>query len=442
MTRKAISWDLIMIVDLTVDNFTSLKDEQLFSMYAEKDYDLHEGNLFFLKEDFAVLRTSGILGANASGKSNLLKAFRAIEFMIAASHRLEEGDPIPCYEPYALCQEHPHREIRFELEFIVDSKRYVYMIKFDRFNINEESLYYYSSSKPSKIFHRNSPLDWKTDDGISFGGYLKGGKRRHAFFANNSYLSIAGNNPESPDDIRDIFQYFKRKWTYIESDSSPRMLRWEKDENILDAMKSIMRGIDLGISNFDFKEKEIDKNLAEFISKAPDEVRESLLDGLSKEITFAHVNEDGGLTYFDLDNESLGTKRLSNVMPILLKTLKEGGVLFCDEIEGSFHSHVVELIIKIFNDPSVNINNAQLIFTTHSIQVMKSKVMRKDQLWLAEKKKGATKLYCLDGFSSNLRDSSPFDKWYAEGRLGGIPALDYYDIAKSIRRAMRQENNA
>ncbi|WP_413522644.1 AAA family ATPase [Photobacterium phosphoreum] len=431
-----------MIIDLTVNNFTSLKEEQLFSMYAEKDYDLHKNNLFFFKDNFAVLRSSGILGANASGKSNILRAFHAIEFMASSSHRLEEGDPIPCYEPYALCKKCLQKEISFELEFIVNSKRYSYMIKFDQFNIYEESLYYYHSSKPAKMFHRQSATDWRTEEGISLGNYLKGGKRRHGFFSNNSYLSVAGNHPESPEEIREIFQYFKRQWTYLESNSNTRVLKWENNKDVLSAMKSIMRGIDLGISEFEFKDKEIDSEFVEAISKAPDDVREKLLDGFSHEISFGHPNEDGGLTYFDLDRESLGTKRLSDVMPMLIFTLKNGGVLFCDEIEGSFHSHVVDLIIKLFNDPTVNINNAQLIFTTHSIQIMKSKTMRKDQLWLSEKIKGSTILTCLDNFSSNLRDSSPFDKWYAEGRLGGIPSLDYYDIAKGIRRVVRSKDYA
>lgn len=431
-----------MIIDLTVNNFTSLKEDQLFSMYAEKDYDLHANNLFFLKDNFAVLKTCGILGANASGKSNLLKAFHAIEFLVSSSHRLEEGDEIPCYEPYALCKEYSQKEISFELEFIVNSKRYTYMIKFDKFNIYEESLYYYPSIKPAKMFHRYSPTDWKTEEGLSLGGYLKGGKRRHAFFANNSFLSVAGNNPESPEEIREIFQYFKREWTHLESDSNPRVLKWEENTSVLKAMKSIMRGIDLGISEFKFKDKEIDKNLAKALSEAPDDVRDRIIESLSSEISFAHTNEDGGLTYFDLDNESLGTKRLSSIMPMLIMTLRNGGVLFCDEIEGSFHSHVVELIIRLFNDPQVNLNNAQLIFTTHSIQIMKSKAMRKDQLWLSEKKNGSTTFSCLDSFGSNLRDGSPFDKWYAEGRLGGIPSLDYYDIAKGIRRVVRPEDYA
>jgi AAA15 family ATPase/GTPase len=431
-----------MIIDLSVSNFTSLKKEQIFSMYAEKDYELHANNLFFLKDNFAVVRSSGILGANGSGKSNLLKAFHAIEFIVSSSHRLEEGDSIPCYEPYALCKNSSQKEIKFELEFIVNSKRYLYMIKFDKFNIYEESLYIYNSAKPTKMFHRYSPTDWKTEKGLSLGGYLKGGKRRHGFFANNSFLSTAGNNPESPDEIREVFQYFKRNWTYLESDSIPRIIKWEDNKNILTAMKSIMRGIDLGISEFEFKDKELDKNIEKMLSEAPEEVRERLLESFSTEISFAHTNEDGGMTYFDLDNESLGTKRLSNIMPMLIFTLRKGGVLFCDEIEGSFHSHVVDLIIKLFNDPTVNLNNAQLIFTTHSIQIMKSKTMRKDQLWLSEKKNGSTTLTCLEQFGSELRDSSPFDKWYAEGRLGGIPSLDYYDIAKGIRRAVRPENYA
>ncbi|TOI71461.1 hypothetical protein, partial [Vibrio parahaemolyticus] len=167
--------------------------------------------------------------------------------------------------------------------------------------IYEESLYYYPTTKPAKMFHRYSPTDWRTEEGLSLGNYLKGGKRRHAFFANNSFLSIAGNNPESPDEIREIFQYFKRSWTYLESDSTPRVLKWQNNQSVLSAMKSIMRGIDLGISEFEFKDKEIDKNLASFISEAPEEMREKILESFSSEISFAHNNEDGGITYFDLD---------------------------------------------------------------------------------------------------------------------------------------------
>ena len=411
-------------------------------MYAEKDYELHSNNLFFFKDDFAVVKSCGVLGANASGKSNLLKAFRAIEFMVASSHRLEEGDQIPCYEPYALCSEYVDKETRFELEFIVNSKRYIYMIKFDRFNIYEESLYYYPSVKPAKMFHRYSSTDWKTEEGLSLGSYLKGGKRRHGFFSNNAYLAVAGNNPESPEEIREVFQYFKRKWTYLASDSDARVIKWENNRDAVDAMTSIMRGVDLGISAFKFKDKEIDKNLIAALADAPDEFKDKILESFSSEISFAHMNEQGGLTYFDLDSESLGTKRLANVMPVLIVTLRNGGVLFCDEIEESFHSHVVELIVALFNDPTVNLNHAQLIFTTHSIQIMKSKNMRKDQLWLSQKKDGATTFTCLDSFGSNLRDNSPFDKWYVEGRLGGIPALDYYDIAKGIRRAVKAEDHA
>ncbi|MFA0668552.1 ATP/GTP-binding protein [Vibrio splendidus] len=431
-----------MIVDFTVTNFTSLKEEQLFSMYAEKDYDLHGDNLFFHKDDFAVLRTSGILGANASGKSNLFKAFRTLEKIVTTSYRHEEGDEIPWYKPYALCEFLSQSPIKMELEFIVKEKRYIYSIVFDQYNIQEESLYFYPSAKPAKIFHRHSPDNWKDEDGLSLGGYLKGGKRRHAFFANNAYLSVAGSSAESPEDIREVFQYFKRDWSYLNSQSTPHILKWEQDDKAVRAMKSIMCGVDLGVSGFKFKDKKLNKNITDSLADIPEEIREKLVESFSKEISFAHANEQGGDTFFDLDDESLGTKRLSNVMPMLLLALKSGGVLFCDEIEQSFHAHVVELIIKIFNDPTVNLNNAQLIFTTHNIQVMKAKTMRKDQLWLTEKRNGATSFTSLQDFDSSLRDNSPFDKWYAEGRLGGIPSLDYYDISKGVRRAVRPEDYA
>ena len=105
---------------------------------------------------------------------------------------------------------------------------------------------------------------------------------------------------------------------------------------------------------------------------------------------------------------------------MIAEDYKRGRVLLYDEIEASFHPHAVDLIIKLFQDPQVNRHSAQLIFTTHNPNNMNSDVFRKDQIWLVEKLNGASALTSLDQFD-NLSDTNPFDKWYYEGRLGGIP---------------------
>ena len=155
---------------------------------------------------------------------------------------------------------------------------------------------------------------------------------------------------------------------------------------------------------------------------------------LSKKEYFYHEAENGSLVKFSKDKESSGTNRIFTLLPFLIKVLKDGAILFIDEIEGSFHPHVAELIIKLFNDPLVNKNHAQLIFTTHDLSLMSSKTMRKDQIYLAKKDaSNGTQFDCLDSYDLTLKDNSPFSKWYDEGRLGAIPKINYRDISDSIK---------
>ena len=110
------------------------------------------------------------------------------------------------------------------------------------------------------------------------------------------------------------------------------------------------------------------------------------------------------------------------------------------QIESSLHPHLAELIIKLFNDPSVNVNHAQLLFTTHNMALMNQHTMRKDQLWLTEKHQGVTSISSLEDFNEDsLKSNSPFAKWYDEGRLGGIPAVNY-GVVRDLMTPKREGN--
>lgn len=93
------------------------------------------------------------------------------------------------------------------------------------------------------------------------------------------------------------------------------------------------------------------------------------------------------------------------------------------------HPHLAALLIRLFNDSEVNKVGSQLIFTTHNIELMKSENMRRDQIWFTEKKKGVTEVYSLDEFDKEkVKANSPFNKWYDEGRFGGVPLINYMKI--------------
>ena len=428
-----------MIVDITVRNYTSIKEEQLFSMHVERDKTSLSNNFANITEKLGILKTAGLLGANASGKSNLLGAFEALRYISTRSDRLGDGDSIPCYEPFLLSEYSKNEPVEFEIEFILNSIVFRYLIKFDKYNIYHEELYFVPNVKPAKLFRRTDPTDWKTKNGISFGDYYKKGKQRFSYFSNNSFLSKAGNSPESPEIIQDVYKYLKKQWQFVANDNSIYIHKWHDDIDSLEAMKSLMCNMDLGIANFRFNKMEIDKDISSKLEDLPEEIKERVLEQLSTEVLFSHTNESGKPIEFNSEQESVGTKRLFQMLPLILLALKDGNVLFIDEIEDSYHLHVVELIIKLFHDPKVNINNSQLIYTTHNVSIMKSKLIRKDQLWLVGKFNGATEYRSLDDFDSTLRSNSPFDKWYEEGRLGGIPSIDYYEIANNISQLVKGE---
>ena len=151
---------------------------------------------------------------------------------------------------------------------------------------------------------------------------------------------------------------------------------------------------------------------------------------------FGHHTEEGGTDFFEQDVESSGTQKLFHLAPLLMSCLALGKVLIMDEIERSFHPHIAELIIQLFSDPQVNTRHAQLIFSTHNINLMASDRMRRDQIWFTEKKNGATHLYSLDQFDkSKVKTNSPFPDWYNSGRFDAIPAIDYHAIVDLLRPA-------
>ncbi|MFV1466492.1 ATP-binding protein [Idiomarina sp. HB] len=420
-----------MIIDFTVENFRSIKDEQLFSMYAERKPKHHAGNIEFIDPDIGILKTAAIYGANASGKTNLLLAVDALREMVVESGSLKDGDAIKGYEPYLLSSSSRESDTKFEIEFIVKKTRYSYSIHYNRERISFEKLDVYRSSRPSNLFTRDEFSDPKT---IKFGDSFRGGRKAHAFFRNNSYLSKAGNNPESPDFIRDIYNYFYRSVNVLENGARFGVRDWEKSSYIRNVVDAFLSKADFGIEKFEINEIDLPEGLEKFPDSMPKPIREEVLDRFGKERLFYHKGESGELIEFDYKLESHGTRSLLDLIPYISMVLKHGEVLMIDEIESSLHPHIAELVIRLFNDQSVNRNGAQLIFTTHDISLMSQRLLRKDQVYLCSKTaKTGTEYSSLDQFDSSLRDSSPFSKWYNEGRFGGIPEINYKDIANTLK---------
>lgn len=418
-----------MIIDFTVKNFRSFRDETLFSMNAEQNKAHLSENISYPRNDkLGVLRSAGIYGANASGKSNILSALSALQWLVEESGDLREDHRLPVYEPYRLSDTKKSEPTCFEIEFIgPDDFRYLYSISFNRVEIISEKLDFYPSRQKANIFTRAEGDTWET---ISFGNHYKGGFKRLALFKNNSYLSKAGNNAATPELIRNVQQYF-RTILIFEFNQGLSESHIYEDDLLLSKSAELLSKFDTGVLGITKKQKaDPSKYIPEGI---PEDIRETLIARRKYEFMFSHKNEHGEPVNFRQRDESDGTQKLFSMLPAIITVLELGTVLIMDELDNSFHPHIAELIIKLFNNSETNKYNAQLIFTTHNVGLMSPANFRRDQIWFTEKKNGASSLYSLDEFDKGTVTShSPFGQWYDEGRFGAIPHINFSAIAKII----------
>ncbi len=422
-----------MIVELTISNFRSIKDKQTFSLYAENPgTHLVDSISYPGAKRVGVLNSAGIYGANASGKSNLLQAFDALQYLICGSGRLKDGRPIKYYEPFLLSEKTKASPVRFEVEFFTpDGMRYIYKIAFTRHQIMEESLSFYPSAKVARLFDRTETDTWET---IKFGDRYSGGKKRLPFFDNNAYLSKAGDSADAPELVRNVYNYFQKEILSLGLNEKFLFNGWEENEVWFNKVSSLLTFIDTGVNGVIVTENDVDVDSVKLPDSMPKVLKDSILQDMKRSYMFAHLTDSNSTELFDLEKESAGTQKLFHLAPLIIDALDTGGVLIVDELDNSMHPFMAELIIRLFNDPEVNQGNAQLIFSTHNISLMAPARFRRDQIWLTEKTNGTTKLYSLEDFDKKkVKPQSPFNRWYAEGRFGAVPKIDYRSIVNLLK---------
>ena len=419
-----------MIIDFSFSNFRSFQEEQLFSMNVEKGRGRHSSN-FTLIEDgrLGVLRSAAVLGANASGKSNLLTALVALRWIVRSSGSRRDGQAIPPYEPFRLSSSARQQPVRMELEFVVPSgTRYRYEIAFTKNKITEERLYSFARRARAVVFERGPDDTWET---IKFGGTYKGGSRRFPFFSNAAYLSRAGNDASSPEFIQEIYKYFENI-AHVPAGGNLFSMLPLTNPSVLEAASELICLADTGVSKVTVEEKEgvDDIKLPEGM---PEEIKEAILLENRVITKYWIKSQDGELIPFDADEMSDGTTRLLQTLPIVLNVFRNGSVLLIDELDAHFHTDIVELILRLFHDEEINSKGSQIIFTTHDTNILDSRIMRRDQVWFVSKTEGSSELKSLDEYDRKyIRHDSPFETFYREGRLGALPRLPYSRMKAAI----------
>ena len=421
-----------MILEIAIRNFRSIGAEQVLSFCTVDARGGNLGNVAALPGTaYFVSKSVGLYGANGSGKTNALRALWTVRKLICSSYMLGEEENISLYDPCIFYKEPDGAGCRFEIEFSVPKDgtetRFLYKIEFDAREIIFESLSSFAKGREAVLFTRRQGDD---KDSMSFGASMRGGDRKIAFFRNQAYLSVAGRNPAAPAFVRSIYRYFRYEMTQVRLNEQRHMLY---NPRFVESQQ-LVRFVDLGITGMTVRKADVKEESVSFPKDMPMALREQLLDRISRRYYFTHVAAEGLSGDIELEEESDGTQRLFQLLPNIVETLVRGGVYIIDEIESGMHPFMAEAIVKLFNDSGLNHGQAQLIFSTHNSNLLSPNLMRRDQIWFAEKIEGCSKFYSLDDFDKKtVTPSSPFAKWYLEGRFGAVPAIDYAGLVDAIK---------
>lgn len=425
-----------MLIQLTVENFKSIRTAQTIDFYAPLARNDYPDNTIVLEDDgLRVLRSVGLYGANAAGKSTVFHALYSIMDIIAWRDCLPDGN-IPFYNPYRLSAETQSSPTKLSLEFalpledMAPFRRFLFSVSFNEKAITSEKLTAFGKKGKEHLLYARKEHD--TAKTIKLGRMLIGGRRRIPFFANQAYLAAAWQTPDCPKMLRTIAGYL---CVGIDIPGATKFGNVKPDEIATVALPYADVGISRAVAQKPSLDSDRIATMQKYLSQeAIDLLMSSFKDDSAVEYSFEHKGDAGARALFKLDEESDGTKRFFELLPKLLNAFDNGLTLLADEIDTHMHPYLVELVIRLFNDPEINRNNAQLVFSTHNMGLLSERFMRKDQIWFAEKNHGASEFFSLQDFDQKKVSShSPFAQWYLEGRFGGVPNLDYQGFVNALK---------
>ena len=354
------------------------------------------------------LKISLIFGANASGKTNLIKFLYGFRrWVLNMDNRV--GEDIVLYQPFRFDSETANAPIEFSLEFIAQKIRYKYEVSFTKTQIESESLISYPNGKQTQLYERVLLPDDKESDTIKLGASLAAYKPFNVFKNQLLLSKFLKDTPCEP--ITNAAKYL----------ADMVISNGFHEDTILGEDKEMLRWL--------YSHPDNKKMLVEFLAFADTGVADFQLEKRSGnvEVTSLHgLYKDGegiGKTDLPFREESFGTRALFIIGCHILQALQSGSPFFIDEMDSGLHSYVTQLIVDIFRNERINKKNAQLIFTTHDVNLLDQNTIRKDQVWFTEKDEyGISEIFTLSDFD-DVREVTLFAKWYLNNKFGGVPSL-------------------
>ncbi len=427
-----------MLIEFKVKNYRSIKDEQILTMVKSTTKELEDNNTFITKEKkkpIKLLRSATIYGANASGKSNLLKAMSTMKKIVLNSDsKIKRGTKLPV-TAFLLDSTTKTEPTEFEIIFISNDIKYQYGFVLNNDIILEEWLYAFPEGSSRTWFERNYSLELETNEWY-FGSTFTGNKKVWSESTRDNALFLSTAIQLNSEQLKPIYDWFNNTFHILESTArldpgfTFDLYQKEKYKNEINKFLAVA---DLDIEELKITEEDFDNS--KLASDIPDEIKSKILEDMKDkkvlDVASLHKNIQGDDVYFDFNEESDGTKKFLAFIGPWIDTLEKGNVLVIDELHDNFHPLMVRFLIELFHNNETNKQNAQLIFTSHETSVMTQEIFRRDQIWFCEKKDKATELFSLAEFKPR-KGVTDIEKSYFSGRYGALPYFKNIDSVMGV----------
>lgn len=439
-----------MLIRFAIKNLFSFKEETEFNLLPSKAKRLSHHK--YTQSGIEVLKLSALYGANGSGKSNLIRSISLLKMMVLRG-------VIPnslTSQKFKLSESSQTEPVELAIEFFANDAIYYYSIAINDGIVIDE---FFSSNNPQQedemIFHR------KYENGKTLVSFFKefGEVKENLILKkiietdllkpNQPLFSLLNSiSNHAFIDIKVAYSWFEDGLTviYPETKATGLVLEIESKEGFKEFANELMRSFNTGITNLKVDVKSVEEFFGKDNQKEVDEIKAELKnnpekkiglmtnaktseevvvmnDGgkiLAKRLLFEHKGDKNQNVEFQFDEESDGTRRLLEYLPVFSNVIQNSPTFIIDEIERSIHPLIIkEIISKFSKDESTK---GQLIFSTHESNLLDQEIFRTDEIWFTEKSLlGSTKLYSLSDFKEH--NTIDIRKGYLNGRYGAIPFL-------------------
>jgi AAA15 family ATPase/GTPase len=429
-----------MIINFSLENWMSFRDHVTFSMVASRERQHSDRVPGLGKYKTRVLPMAAIYGGNASGKTNFFKALNFAKNLVVKGTQPDGLIPV---EPFRLDRKGAELPSRFCFELLIDEMIYEFSFVVTRKAVLEEKLVAISSTSEKVLYHRRqgSPNFHDSLAKDQFLQFAFKGTRDNQLFLTNAVS-------QKVDNFRPVYDWFKDTLELVAPDS-----RFEPFEQFLDeghplysTMNEMLPQLDTGILHLGGEEVPFENlPLPESLkNRLQEEVQEGMTvrfltepinerflvtrkDGelMAKKLVTFHPRADGTEARFEIRQESDGSQRIIDLLPVILDLSAQMSrkVYVIDEIDRSLHTLLTRRLLEAYLASCSTQTRTQLLFTTHDVLLMDQQLLRRDEMWVTERDAaGTSSLFSFSEYK-DVRYDKDIRKSYLQGRLGGIPRI-------------------